>query len=151
VGKLFLLFTIVPIVDLWLLLRIGRAIGLIPAVALVVVTGIVGAALAKAEGTRVLGSWRRALAEGRMPDEGVLSGALVLVGGALLVAPGVITDVVGIALLAPPTRRLAAGALRDWLGRKIERGGVRVVTFGGPPPRPRAADDDAIDVTPRRD
>jgi UPF0716 protein FxsA len=149
VGKLFLLFTVVPIVDLWLLLRIGRAIGVVPAVVLILATGLLGAALARAEGARVLGAWRRSLAEGRMPEEGVLSGALVLVGGVLLVAPGVLTDLAGLALLFPPTRRVAADALRGWVRRKVERGQVRVVTFDGPP-RP-AERDEVIDVTPRRD
>jgi UPF0716 protein FxsA len=148
-GKLFLLFTIVPIVDLWLLLRIGGRIGFVPAVALVVLTGLVGAALAKAEGARVLGAWRRALAEGRMPEEGVLSGALVLAGGVLLVTPGVLTDLAGLALLFPPTRRVAADALRRWVRRKIERGQVRIVTFDGPPPPPGRGD--VIDVTPPRE
>jgi UPF0716 protein FxsA len=153
VGKLFLAFTLVPLLDLWLLLRIGGRLGLAPTVALVLGTGLLGAWLARREGARVLQGWRRAAAEGRLPEEGVLSGALVLAGGVLLVTPGVLTDVAGIALLLPPTRRLAAGALRGWLLRKVERGQVRVTTFGGPPwpgGGPPAAPPKEIDVTPRR-
>jgi UPF0716 protein FxsA len=150
VGKLFLLFTLLPLLDLWVLLRIGRAVGFWPALALVVATGLAGAWLARAEGFRVLRSWQSSLASGRMPEEGVLSGVLVLVGAALLVAPGVITDVIGLALLVPPTRRLAAAALRRRFLRSVETGRVRVVTYGAPRTSPRASDD-VIDVTPPRD
>lgn len=143
---LFLLFTAVPLLDLWLLIRIGDAVGVGPALALVIVTGVLGAALARAEGTRVLGAWRRALEAGRMPEEGILSGVLVLAGGLLLVTPGVITDAAGFLLLIPPTRRLATRALRRWLDRKVASGSVRVVRWGGGA-RPTR---EPIDVTPRR-
>src|SRR5512133_3368082 len=103
-GKLFLLFTALPLLDLWVLLRIGGAIGFWNTIALVVATGLAGAWLAKLEGART-------------PDEGVLSGALVLAGGLLLVSPGVITDALGLVLLFPPTRRVVATALRRWLER----------------------------------
>lgn len=149
-GRLFLLFTLLPLLDLWVLLAIGRALGFWPTVALVIATGAVGAWLAKREGRRVLRGWQRALEQGRVPDEGILSAALVLAGGVLLVSPGVITDAMGLALLFPPTRRLAGAGLRRWLERKVRSGQVHVVTFrhggmgpGGPP------DDDEIDVTPR--
>ena len=149
-AKLFLLFTLLPLVDLWVLLAIGRALGFWPTVALTVATGVAGAALAKAEGRRVVAGWRRAAAEGRLPEEGVLSGALVLAGGVLLVSPGVITDALGLALLFPPTRRLAAAALRRALARGVQSGRVRVVTFGSRPP-PRGRDGgEPIDVTPPR-
>jgi UPF0716 protein FxsA len=148
VGRLLLLFTLVPLVDLWVLVAIGRALGLWQTVALVVATGFAGAWLAKTEGRRVVLGWQRALREGRVPDEGILSGALVLAGGVLLVSPGVLTDVVGLALLFPPSRRLAAAGLRRYLARKVRSGQVRVVTFGGPPPPGGRASDDVVDVTP---
>lgn len=149
-GKLFLLFTFLPLLDLWVLLQLGRALGFWATVALVVATGTTGAWLAKAEGLRVVREWQRALAEGRMPDEGVLSGALVLAGGLLLVTPGVITDALGLLLLVPPTRRLVAAGLRRWLGRQIAAGRIQVVSRGGfGPPRPGV--DEPIDVTPPRE
>jgi UPF0716 protein FxsA len=150
VARLFLLFTLLPLLDLWVLLAIGRALGFWPTLALVVATGVAGAWLAKAEGRRVLDGWRRALREGRVPDEGVLSGALVLVGGVLLVSPGVLTDVVGLALLFPPTRRLAAAGVRRYLARKVREGRVRVVTFGREPWGRGGPADDVVDVTPPR-
>lgn len=148
VGKLLLLFIAVPLLDLWLLLQIGRALGPWSTVALLLATGMAGAWLAKAEGFRVIHAWQRALAEGRVPEEGILSGALVLAGGLLLVAPGVITDVLGVVLLAPPTRRLVAAGLRRWLRRQIASGRVRVVRHGWEPSR---GDEEEIDVTPRAD
>jgi UPF0716 protein FxsA len=144
VGKLFVLFTALPLLDLWVLLQIGRALGFWSTIALVVATGMAGAWLAKAEGARVLRGWQRAIAEGRLPEEGVLSGALVLAGGLLLVTPGVISDALGIALLFPPSRRLAAAALRRWLRRQVEAGRIHVVSRGASPL------EEPIDVTPRR-
>jgi UPF0716 protein FxsA len=160
-GKLFLAFTLVPIVDLWLTLRLGRVLGVWPTIALVLASGVVGAWLARVEGARVVRGWRAALAAGRMPEEGILSGVLVLVGAVLLVSPGILTDVAGLALLFPPTRRIAAGGLRAWLERKLRLGQVRIFTTRGPggygrepevidvtPPRRRSPD--VIDVTPPR-
>jgi UPF0716 protein FxsA len=149
VGKLFLLFTAVPLLDLWLLLAIGDVIGFWPTVGLVLLTGFAGAALARAEGLRVLGAWRAALAAGRLPEEGVLSGVLVLVGAVLLVTPGVITDVVGLALLVPASRRLVARGVRAWLGRQIRSGRIRIVGARGGGPGGSPAAGEVVDVTPR--
>lgn len=127
---LLLAFTVVPFIELYLLLAIGRQVGLWPTLAMVLVTGLVGAWLARREGGRVMRSWRESMARGQVPEEGILSGALVLVGGALLVAPGVFTDVVGLLLLLPPTRRFVAVRLRKSLERKVRDGSVRVTTVG---------------------
>ncbi|MAQ15911.1 MAG: FxsA protein [Sandaracinus sp.] len=127
---LFLLFTAVPLVELYLLVWLGGLWGFWPTVALVLFTGLVGATLAKLEGLRVLGQWREALAEGRVPEAGVLDGLLVLVGGIFLVTPGVITDFLGFTLLIPPTRRLVAKVLRERIQKGIERGTVRVQVGG---------------------
>lgn len=124
-GRLFLLFTLVPIAELYLLIGIGKALGALPTVALVLVTGLLGASLARREGTRVLTQWREATLRGEMPKEGVVSSLLVLVGGILLITPGVLTDVVGLSLLFPPTRRLAASMVRKRVQSKFE-----VHTFG---------------------
>ncbi|WP_437562511.1 FxsA family protein [Sorangium sp. So ce542] len=117
-GKLILLFTAVPILELWLLLSIGDRIGFWPTVAIALGTAVLGAALAKREGLKVLASWRGAMAEGRVPDEGLTGGLLVLVGAALLVTPGVLTDVAGLVLLFPPARRRIAAAVRERFERR---------------------------------
>jgi len=114
-GKLLLLFTVVPVVELYLLISIGQNVGALPTIGLVLGTGLLGAWLAKREGTRVLRSWQESMARGEMPKEGVISSVLVLVGGVLLVTPGVVTDVTGLFLLLPWTRRWVANALRKRL------------------------------------
>jgi UPF0716 protein FxsA len=126
-GKLFLAFTILPLVDLYVLLQIGERIGGTSALALVIVTGVLGAALARTEGVRVLRAWQQALAAGRVPEEGVVSGVLVLIGGALLITPGVISDGIGLLLLVPFTRRPIAAFVAGRVRRAIERGAIRVV------------------------
>ncbi|AUX31594.1 MULTISPECIES: FxsA family protein [Sorangium] len=118
-GKLFLLFTAVSILEFWLLLSIGDRIGFWPTVAIALGTAVLGAALARREGLKVLASWRGAVAEGRAPDEGLTGGLLALVGAALLVTPGVLTDVVGLMLLLPPVRRRIAAAVRERFERRV--------------------------------
>lgn len=124
--RLLLLFTTVPLVELALLLWIGGRIGVLPTIALILVTGAAGAALARHQG---LATWRRfqqALAAGRLPGSELVEGLLILVAGALLLTPGVLTDAVGFLLLVPPARR--------WIVRRTEvRLRARVVIGGGRP------------------
>lgn len=127
-----LLFVVLPLTELWLLLVIGEAIGLWPTVAIALTTGVLGGSLAKREGMRVWRAWLDALQRMVPPKEGVIDGLLVLVGGALLVTPGVITDVTGLLLLIPWTRRPIAARVRAAVDRRIERSsGFRVETFTG--------------------
>lgn len=127
---LFVLFTVLPVVELWLLITIGRSIGALPTVLMVVGMGALGAALARHEGRRVFHGWRSAIREGRVPEEGILEGALVLVGGVLLLTPGVVTDVMGILLFVRPTRRIIARIVRKKLEASIADGTIRMHTFG---------------------
>ncbi|WP_373046848.1 FxsA family protein [Vulgatibacter sp.] len=138
--RLFLLFTIVPLLELFLLLQIGRLVGFWPTVLGVIVTAALGAHLAQREGLKTFQRWRGALAAGRLPEEGLLGSLLVLVGGVLLVAPGVLTDVVGLLLLVPATRRIAAGLVRRELERRIRSGAIRVVSYRGAQDQRRASD-----------
>lgn len=130
-GRLFLLFVLVPVLELVLLIQLGRVIGLLPTVGLVLLTGAVGAWLARAEGVRVFFNFQRELASGRLPGQSLFDGICILVGGAFLLTPGVLTDFVGFALLLPPSRRWLQRVMRRRLERQIEQGSVRVVTFGG--------------------
>lgn len=149
VAKLVLLFTVVPLVELYLLLLIGGWLGFWPTVGLVLVTGLFGAWLAKREGLRAIERWRSSLSRGQMPEEGVLGGVLLLVGGVLLVTPGVLTDVTGLALLVPASRRRIARWLRPWIHRRIERGvdagTIRVVHYS------TGLGDDGPDIRPAAD
>ncbi len=119
-ARLFLLFSIVPFIELFLLLTVGREIGVVPTVGMIILTAVIGAALAKREGLRVYTEWQRAITEMRVPDEGITSGLLVLVGGALMIAPGVLTDVVGILLMIAPVRRVVARFIEGRIKKHFE-------------------------------
>ena len=117
---LFVLFVVVPLVELYVMIQVGQEIGALWTIALLVAVSIVGAWLAKREG---LGVWRRMRAEisaGQVPTAHLVDGVLVLFAGALLLAPGFITDVLGLLLLLPPTRALVRRALHRAIVGRIE-------------------------------
>jgi UPF0716 protein FxsA len=111
--------------------RLGGVIGFWPTVAIVVVTGLAGAALARTAGVQVLLQIRRELRAGRMPVTHMLDGLLVLVGGLVLLTPGLLTDVFGFALLVPWSRRRFRNAVRRRFERMIEA--QQLVVFGARP------------------
>lgn len=140
---LVLLFILVPIAEIYLIIQVGQAIGPLPTVALLIVDSIVGAWLLRHQGRRAWTSFNEALAAGRMPHREILSGALVIFGGALLLTPGFLTDIAGLLLLIPPTRRVIARGVTGLLVRRGPlRWGTVVVQQTGrrrpPPPRPYA-------------
>jgi UPF0716 protein FxsA len=118
--RLFLLFTIIPLVELYVLLALGSAIGFWPTLGTVIVTAVLGTVFAKREGLRVVREWQSSLAQGRIPEEGVVSGLLVVVAGALLIAPGILTDTAGLLLMIGPVRRRVARWLEAYAKRHIE-------------------------------
>lgn len=149
-GRLFVLFTVVPVLELYLLISIGRALGAAAAVAIVLVTGVVGAALARREGSRVLRSWQAATERGEIPKDGVISSLLVPAAGVLLIAPGVLTDVTGLLLLVPPIRRRVAVVLKRWLERRFQLQAMGPGMMFGMPfvdPEAAGAPGDVIDAT----
>jgi len=144
IGLLAVLFVLVPVVELMLLIRMGQWLGFWPTVAFVVLTGWAGATLARLEGLRVLARFQQELAMGRIPGQAILDGAAVLMGGAFLLAPGVLTDLTGLALLFPPTRRILQRWVRKRLEKGIMSGSIRVMTMapGAAPPRRRPPGDE---------
>ncbi len=124
--KLFLLFTVVPVLELTVLIKMGTIIGTTNTIALILLTGVGGAALAKSQGLSLITRIQSDLQEGRLPAEELLNGAFVLVGGVLLLTPGFITDILGFILLIPFTRNLCKKWLRRKLEQKIASGGVYV-------------------------
>ena len=134
VGKLFLLFTAVPLLELYLLGKLAQYMGLGTTIALVLVTGVLGASLARVQGRQVLRDWQASLARGEVPQSGVTDALLVVVGGVLLITPGVLTDAVGLSLLLPPPRRLIGRMLVAYFRRKIEAGHIHMARAGGSPP-----------------
>lgn len=111
--RLLLAFTLVPIIELWLLLRIGAWLGAVPTLALVVLTGMAGASLARREGIHAWAAVQAEVAAGRLPGRKLLEAVLVLVAGIVLVTPGVITDAIGLLLLVRPVREALTRRLEE--------------------------------------
>lgn len=114
--KLFLLFTIVPLTELALLIKVGGVFGVFHTVALVVFTGVLGAYLARSQGLRVLKEFNESINRNDVPTDPLIEGLLVLIAAVLLVTPGILTDIVGFSLIAPGIRKLA----REYIKRKIQ-------------------------------
>ncbi len=115
---LVLLFIGVPIAELYVIWQIGAAIGILPTIALLILDSVLGAALMRSQGRSAWVRLNRTLAAGRVPGREVIDGALVIFGGALLLTPGFLTDVLGLILLLPPTRAIVRTMLvRRFAGR----------------------------------
>lgn len=150
---LVVLFVVVPIVELYAIIQVGQAIGVPLTIGILILDSIVGSLLMRSQGRA---AWRRfnaALAAGRPPAREVIDGVLVIFGGALLLTPGFLTDILGLLLLIPPTRALFRGAL-------VRRFGPRLVVSAagrfarGPAPGGRTYDVEGtaseVDDPPRR-
>ena len=114
--RLFILFTFVPIIELAILIEIGSRVGTFHTIMLIITTGIVGALLAQSQGLAVIRKIQEELTFGRPPAGELVDGLFVLVGGLLLVTPGIITDIVGFVFLLPITRSF----IKQWLIMKIK-------------------------------
>ncbi len=108
---LMVIFLIVPIIEIYLLIKVGGIIGVLPTIGLVILTAVLGAALLRAQGLQTYMRFNNTLAKGRMPAAEILEGVALLIGGALLLTPGFFTDVIGFICLIPFTRR----GLVTWL------------------------------------
>ncbi len=115
-APVFLALLIVPLVELYVLIRVGEVIGGGPTILLLILMSILGGWLLKREG---LATWRRlklAMAQGQMPAKELTDGAMILFGAVLMLTPGFITDIFGLAMILPPTRALLKGTFRGVLG-----------------------------------
>ncbi len=144
-GRLILLFIAIPLIELYLLVQVGEQIGLAATVALVVTTGILGASLARHQGLATWSRFQQESAAGRPPGQTLLNGLLILVAGAVLLTPGLLTDLTGFALLVPPIRARLVRRLERWLARRV----TRVTRGTGAPPgdRPRPTDPPRVSST----
>ncbi len=113
--KLFLLFTLIPIAELAILIQVGKEIGAIGTIFIVFITGVAGAWLARAQGLGVIRRIREAVMVGSPPSTELLDGAFILIGGGLLVTPGIMTDFIGFFCLIPATRAI----LQRWMEKKF--------------------------------
>jgi UPF0716 protein FxsA len=140
---LILLFIVVPIAEIYVIIQVGQAIGALWTILLLIADSIIGARLLSWQGRRAWLRFQEAIAAGRLPHREVIDGVLIIVGGAFLLAPGFITDVLGLLLLIPPSRAV----VRRLLAHTIVRGRFRVARVatwgprpnGGPPPPPPTA------------
>lgn len=128
--RLGCLFIVVPLVELALLIQVGRWVGVLPTVTLVAVTGLLGILLVRREGTRTLRRIEGELQAGRLPHGALLDGAALLVAGAFLMTPGVLTDALAFALLFPVTRGMMRRRILARMKRAMERGSFQVRVFG---------------------
>ncbi len=116
--KLILLFTALPLAEIYLLVKVGTAIGVIPTALLVVGTGVVGATLARKEGLSVLRRTREKFRQGQLPAEELIDGIVLLVSGAFLLTPGILTDVIGLVGLIPWFRKKLINYGRSWFKKE---------------------------------
>lgn len=145
---LVLVFIVVPLLELFVIIEVGRWIGAVPTILILLADSVVGAVLLRAQGRA---AWRRfnlALAERRIPHRETFDGALVIFGGALLLTPGFITDVLGLVCLIPPSRDLIRRALTRVVRRRLALGERVIYWARGRPeaaPGPRAGEDSGAD------
>lgn len=116
---LFIMFVGLPIIEMWLLIKVGAVIGALPTIAMVVTTAVIGAALLKQQGLETLTRAQQRLNSGQVPATEILEGLMLAVGGALLLTPGFVTDAIGFVCLIAPLRRMVIAGL-------IKRGVMRV-------------------------
>ena len=109
--RLLLLFTVVPLVELFLLVKLGTVIGVGPTVLIVLFTGFLGAVLARWQGLGVIRRLSADLEHGRLPTDALIDGMLILIAGAVLLTPGLLTDACGFFLLVPPGREMIRKAV----------------------------------------
>lgn len=140
---LFFVLIAVPLVELYVIVQVAHHIGALDTIALLIVESIVGAWLLKRQGMSTWRALQEALARGEMPTQHLADGAMILLGGALLLTPGFVTDIFGYLLLAPPVRSVLRKGFRRLLGRWAKKrfggGGVYTATATGVRSRPSSS------------
>jgi UPF0716 protein FxsA len=128
--KLFFLFTAMPVLELMLLIEVGAQVGAMNTIALCLVTGFIGASLARSQGAGVLRRMQGTVQQGGLPAREIVDGVLILVAGVVLLTPGFVTDALGILLLLPPSRAVIRVVAMRWIEAKLAQGTWQVQ--GGP-------------------
>ncbi|WP_404458984.1 FxsA family protein [Sutcliffiella horikoshii] len=124
---LLALIIVVPALEIWLLITAGKLIGAIPTIMLIILTGVLGAWLAKYQGVTALRSAQQKMNSGQMPGDVIIDGLCILIGGVVLLTPGFITDAIGFALLLPPTRNLIKPSIMRAIRNRMDRGQFIVI------------------------
>ena len=120
--RLFILFTVVPVIEIYLIIKTGQVIGPLPTVFLLLVISFAGSWLVRAQGFQTMRNIQSELAQGRLPATQLMDGAMVLVGGVLLLTPGFFTDFLALFLLIPFTREFIKRLVGTWLQRRLAAG-----------------------------
>lgn len=127
--RLLILFTLIPVIELYVLLKVGALIGIGSTVLLILLTGVAGAYLARTQGFDLLRRIQMEMDQGRLPAGELLDGAMVLTGGILLLTPGFCTDLFGFFLLVPLTRNFLKKFLQRWLLSMSSNGRIHIHRF----------------------
>ena len=150
-GRLLLLFVALPAIELALLIELGSRFGTLHTLGLIVVTGVVGAFLAKSQGLQLVGQIQREVAQGHLPTGALVDGVMILVAGALLVTPGILTDSFGFLCLVPAFRNAAKRVLLKRLKKAVQENRVHVtMNFGEEPEPPQPQPVEPIEAEWRR-
>ena len=147
-ARLLILFILVPIAELAIFMTLGERLGLPTTLAIIVLTGILGASLTKTQGVKAIANFQAALASGKMPHREIVDGLLILIAGAVLLTPGFLTDAIGFLLLVPPVRAVIRGALAEKLKSRIvsPESPLNPDFEPNPEPQARAVEGKVIDV-----
>jgi len=132
-ARLLLLFILVPALDLILLIEIGQLVGTLPTIGLIIFTGVLGAFLVRRQGLKVLARMTDEFRAGQLPTDAIFDGAIILIAGALLMTPGILTDTLGFLCLIPATRRMIKRVIWSRIERAIRSGQIITATYGETP------------------
>jgi UPF0716 protein FxsA len=128
--KLFLAFTLIPFIEIYLLIKIGAQVGAFNTILIVILTGLLGASLARLEGIKTMTKVRESMNRGELPAEEMLDAVLIFTAGIVLLTPGFITDLTGLIILVPKARYWFKRWLRkkfdEWLEGSNGRGGTTI-------------------------
>jgi UPF0716 protein FxsA len=141
-GRLLFLFIFIPIIELYLLMLLGSRIGPMPTIGLIVLTGFLGASLARSQGLSTLRKIQKEMGEGRPPTQELVEGVMILIGGVVLLTPGILTDLFGFAMLLPGFRKSIASKLKASLVQSVAASKKSTGSRTGSPNE----DDDVIDI-----
>ena len=127
--KLFLCFTLIPVFELYLLIKVGTVIGGLNTILLVLISGLLGAWLAKREGINTIMKLKMNLQQGLMPAEELLDAVIIFIAGVVLITPGFLTDIIGLILLWPVTRNQLKRMLRKKFDEMQLQGNINITHF----------------------
>ena len=127
--KLFLLFTLIPVIELSLLIKIGSYIGILNTAVIVIITAVIGAYMVRMEGMGVMYRIQKNMHEGMFPGEELINGAMILVAGALLLTPGFFTDIIGFLMVIPVSRTYISGLIKKYIEKKMSNNEFHINRF----------------------